>query len=88
MPSKPVDAALRDILYHIDLAANFSAGFDRASFKHDIKTVYAVTRLPGDHFRSFTPLAGRCEGAPSSYRLETDGRRGKRLSPRLRGRCG
>jgi uncharacterized protein with HEPN domain len=44
MPSKPADTALRDILYHIDLAANFSAGFDRTSFKHDIKTVYAVTR--------------------------------------------
>jgi uncharacterized protein with HEPN domain len=44
MPSKPIDTALRDILHHIELAAKFSAGFDRASFKHDIKTVYAVTR--------------------------------------------
>jgi uncharacterized protein with HEPN domain len=44
MPSKPADTALRDILHHIDLAAKFSAGFDRASFKRDIKTVYAVTR--------------------------------------------
>ena len=44
MPSKPIDTALRDILYHIELAANFSAGFDRASFKQDTKTVYAVTR--------------------------------------------
>jgi uncharacterized protein with HEPN domain len=44
MPSKSVDTALRDILHHIDLAANFSAGFDRASFTQDIKTVYAVTR--------------------------------------------
>src|SRR4030088_2743319 len=44
MPSKPADTALRDILHHIDLAAKFSAGFDRASFKYDIKTVYAVTR--------------------------------------------
>jgi uncharacterized protein with HEPN domain len=44
MPSKPADAALRDILHHVDLAASFSAGFDRASFKLDIKTVYAVTR--------------------------------------------
>jgi uncharacterized protein with HEPN domain len=44
MPSKPADAALRDILHHIDLAAKFSTGFDRASFKHDIKTAYAVTR--------------------------------------------
>src|SRR5882762_4164703 len=44
MPSKSVEAALRDVLHHIDLAVNFSAGFDRASFKNDIKTVYAVTR--------------------------------------------
>jgi uncharacterized protein with HEPN domain len=44
MPSKPANTALRDILHHIELAASFSAGFDRDSFKHDIKTVYAVTR--------------------------------------------
>ncbi len=44
MPSKPVDAALRDILHHIELATNFSMGFDRAAFKNDIRTVYAVTR--------------------------------------------
>src|SRR5947207_15961628 len=44
MPSKPIDTALRDILHHIELAANFSVGFDRASFKQDVKTVYAVTR--------------------------------------------
>ena len=44
MHSRPVDTALRDILHHIDLAVNFSAGFDRASFKDDIRTVYAVTR--------------------------------------------
>jgi uncharacterized protein with HEPN domain len=44
MPSRQVDVVLRDMLHHIDLAANFSAGLDRALFKHDIKTVYAVTR--------------------------------------------
>ena len=44
MPSKSLDTALRDILHHIDLAANFSAEFDPASFKHDIRTVYAVSR--------------------------------------------
>jgi uncharacterized protein with HEPN domain len=44
MPSKPVDTALRDILHHIELAVSFTTGFDRASFKHDIKCVYAVTR--------------------------------------------
>ena len=44
MRAKPAVTALRDILHHIELAANFSAGFDRASFKGDIKSVYAVTR--------------------------------------------
>jgi uncharacterized protein with HEPN domain len=44
MPSKSADTVLRDILHHVELAANFSAGFDRDSFKRDIKTVYAVTR--------------------------------------------
>jgi uncharacterized protein with HEPN domain len=54
MPSRTVDTALRDILHHIELAGNFSAGFDRASFKHDSKTVYAVTR------RSFPKLHAAC----------------------------
>ncbi len=58
MPSKPVDTALRDILHHIELATSFSAGFDRASFKDDIKSVYARHAMPGDHFRSFTPFTG------------------------------
>jgi Protein of unknown function DUF86 len=44
MPSKPVETALRDMLHHIELTANFAAGFDRAPFKRDLKTVYAVTR--------------------------------------------
>ena len=44
MPSKPADSVLRDIMHHIDLATNFLAAFDRASFKQDTKTMYAVTR--------------------------------------------
>jgi uncharacterized protein with HEPN domain len=44
MRSKSLDTSLRDMLHHIDLAARFSAGFNPASFKNDIKTVYAVTR--------------------------------------------
>jgi len=28
MPSRTADAALRDMLHHIDLAAGFAAGFD------------------------------------------------------------
>jgi uncharacterized protein with HEPN domain len=44
MPSKAADAALRDILHHIELAQGWSAGFDRASFANDGRTIYAVTR--------------------------------------------
>jgi uncharacterized protein with HEPN domain len=44
MPSRAVETALRDILYHIDLATEFAAGFDRDMFKGDLRTVYAVTR--------------------------------------------
>ena len=80
MPSKSLDTAFRDILHHIDLAANFSAGFDRASFKHDVKTVYAVTRcleiiseasrrLPGD-VKARHPAIGwkQMAGAGNIYR--------------------
>ena len=44
MHSEPTDVALRDILHHIDLATRFIQGFDRESFRSDIRTVYAVTR--------------------------------------------
>jgi len=44
MPSKSPDTALRDILHHIDLAAHFAAGLDYERFRHDVRTVYAVTR--------------------------------------------
>jgi uncharacterized protein with HEPN domain len=44
MPSKSAQTALRDIQHHIELAIHFVAGFDRASFKQDVRTVYAVTR--------------------------------------------
>jgi uncharacterized protein with HEPN domain len=44
MRSKAVETSLRDILHHIDLAAQFVAGFDYATFHDDARTVYAVTR--------------------------------------------
>src|SRR5882757_7412364 len=44
MPSDRADGALRDILHHIDLAMGFVEGFDRETFKADIRSVYAVTR--------------------------------------------
>jgi uncharacterized protein with HEPN domain len=44
MPSDPARAALRDILHHIDLANGFVRGFTAATFKNDLRSVYAVTR--------------------------------------------
>lgn len=44
MPSKSPATALRDILHHVDLASHFAAGLDYERFRHDMRTVYAVTR--------------------------------------------
>jgi uncharacterized protein with HEPN domain len=44
MPSRAEERWLRDILFHIDLATEFVAGFDRDTFKKDLRTLYAVTR--------------------------------------------
>jgi uncharacterized protein with HEPN domain len=44
MPSRAEERSLRDILFHIDLATEFVAGFDRDTFKKDLRTLYAVTR--------------------------------------------
>jgi len=42
----PFDATANTLpdIYHIDLAANFVAGYDRASFTADVRTAYAVIR--------------------------------------------
>jgi uncharacterized protein with HEPN domain len=44
MLSSAETAALRDIAHHIDLAVQFTAGFDYEAFVADPRTVYAVTR--------------------------------------------
>ncbi|WP_092035257.1 HepT-like ribonuclease domain-containing protein [Bradyrhizobium sp. OK095] len=44
MPSDRIDGTLRDILHHIDLAAEFAGSLDRQTFAADLRTVYAVTR--------------------------------------------
>ena len=44
MPSNRIDGTLRDILHHIDLAAEFSGTADRQAFAADLRAVYAVTR--------------------------------------------
>lgn len=44
MHSEASLAALRDMAYHIDLAAHFTEGFTDERFRADLRTVYAVTR--------------------------------------------
>jgi uncharacterized protein with HEPN domain len=44
MLSSAATAALRDIAHHIDLAIQFTEGFDYEAFVADPRTVYAVTR--------------------------------------------
>jgi uncharacterized protein with HEPN domain len=44
MRSDATTRALRDVAHHIDLATKFVQGFDPASFKQDLRTVYATTR--------------------------------------------
>lgn len=43
MHSKSADAALRDVLHHIDLANEFVAGVDKVGFQNDVRTIYAVS---------------------------------------------
>ena len=44
MHSDTATAALRNIAHHIELARQFTAGFDHDTFRDDPRTVYAVTR--------------------------------------------
>ncbi|RJF75975.1 HepT-like ribonuclease domain-containing protein [Rhodopseudomonas palustris] len=44
MRSEQSDLALRDMLHHIDLAVAFLAETDLATFKTELRTLYAVTR--------------------------------------------
>jgi hypothetical protein len=56
MPSRAIETPLRDILHHIDLAAQLLAGFDYAMFNNDVRTVYdgGVRRFqPDDQLLAF-----------------------------------
>jgi uncharacterized protein with HEPN domain len=44
MPSEAAAGPLRDMEYHIDLAAQFVSGLGYEAFMQDTRTVYAVTR--------------------------------------------
>lgn len=45
MPSSAAAAALRDIAHHIDLALQFTAGFDYETFHADPRTVLCCDAL-------------------------------------------
>ena len=80
MPSRAEERWLRDILFHIDLATEFVAGFDRDTFKKDLRTLYAVIRcleiiseasrrLPGDLKARHPAIAWKqMAGAGNVYR--------------------
>ncbi|WP_244429616.1 MULTISPECIES: hypothetical protein [Bradyrhizobium] len=82
MPSDRIDGTLRDILHHIDLAAEFATGLDREAFAADLRAVYAVTVF-GDHFRGISASARGAEGEAPGDRMEADGGGGQCLSPQL-----
>jgi uncharacterized protein with HEPN domain len=44
MPFDPAASTLRDILYNIDLAEQFTSGMTRTAFLSDVRSIYAVTR--------------------------------------------
>jgi uncharacterized protein with HEPN domain len=44
MPSEKIAGYLKDILHHIDLAAEFVSGSTAEQFEADVLRVYAVTR--------------------------------------------
>ena len=79
MPSKAEERSLRDILFHIDVATEFFAGFDRDRFTK-VRTLYAVTRcleiiseasrrLPGDLKARHPAIAWKqMAGAGNVYR--------------------
>src|SRR5258707_12990868 len=84
MRSRADERSLRDILFHIDLAAEFVAGFDRDTFKNDLRTLYAVTRcletiseasrrLPGDLKARHPAIAWKqMAGAGNVYRHDCE----------------
>jgi uncharacterized protein with HEPN domain len=80
MLSDAAIAALRDREHHTGLATHFIAGFDYEAFRHDTRTVYAVTRcleiiseasrpLPNDMKTRYPSIAWRnMAGARNIYR--------------------
>jgi hypothetical protein len=45
MPSDIAGRALRDMAYHIDLAASFTTALGLETFRDGLRTVYAVTAV-------------------------------------------
>ena len=77
MHSERTNGALRDILHHINLATQFVEGFDRETFKLDLRSY----PLFGDYIRGLTTPSRRFEGSLPDDLVEADGSSGQRLSP-------
>jgi hypothetical protein len=60
------------MLHHIELATNFSAGFDRASFKRDIKTVFSCRLSSTGGLGRSHPIPLRHSGACEARALMCD----------------
>jgi uncharacterized protein with HEPN domain len=82
MRSETAIAALRDILYHIDLAEHFVTGLAVAEFRDDLRAVYAVTRCL-EIISEASRRLPEDEGAAFFDSMAEHGRRRKRLPTRL-----
>jgi uncharacterized protein with HEPN domain len=80
MRSDPASAALRDIARHIELAVQFTAGFDYEQFVADQRTFYAVTRCLEIISEASRRLPEDFESAASGDRVAGHDRRRQHLS--------
>ncbi|MFO1112342.1 MAG: HepT-like ribonuclease domain-containing protein [Rhodospirillales bacterium] len=83
MLSNAAIAALRDIAHHIDLAAQFAAGFDDDTFRADPRTVYAVTRCLEIISEASRRLPDELKARHPSIAWKEVAGAGQRLSPSI-----
>ena len=81
MHSERTNGALRDILHHINLATQFVEGFDRETFKRDLRATLRSYPMFGDYIRGLTTPSNGFEGSPPNDLVEADGCSGQCLSP-------
>jgi hypothetical protein len=75
MHSERTNGALRDILHHINLATQFVEGFDRETFRLDLRATCSYP-LFGDYIRGLTTHSRGFEGSLPNDLVEADGSSG------------